>query len=142
RRPGRLNCVLMRHVSLQRVVNVLSSREINGDDVRVLIVTAHPDDECMFFAPTIINLVELNADVHLLCLSEGNYYKQGAQRKQELLNSCAVLGIPDSRITDFPSPGSGYWQGQVTESVVVKGDVEKGIFFLLFPPVDQACSFT
>lgn len=44
----------------------------NNADIRALIVTAHPDDECMFFAPTIIRLGELNATVHLLCLSEGN----------------------------------------------------------------------
>lgn len=29
----------------------------------------------------------------------GNYYNQGAQRKQELRDSCAVLGIPASQIT-------------------------------------------
>lgn len=57
--------------SLKRAINVLTSREINGDDISALLVTAHPDDECMFFAPTIIRLVELKANVHLLCLSEG-----------------------------------------------------------------------
>uniref|UniRef100_A0A8C2WXB2 N-acetylglucosaminylphosphatidylinositol deacetylase n=1 Tax=Cyclopterus lumpus TaxID=8103 RepID=A0A8C2WXB2_CYCLU len=119
-----IKCIYYRHrptlvKSLQRVVNVLSSREINGDDVRVLIVTAHPDDECMFFAPTIINLVELNADVHLLCLSEGNYYKQGAQRKQELLNSCAVLGIPDSRIT-LPDDPKAEWSVPLVSSIIVQ----------------------
>lgn len=36
----------------------------------VLFVTAHPDDECMFFAPTIIALSKL-CDVHVLCLSSG-----------------------------------------------------------------------
>ena len=47
----------------------------SGDaDVRALIVTAHPDDECMFFAPTIIRLVELNATVRLLCLSAGKVH--------------------------------------------------------------------
>lgn len=38
---------------------------------RVLIVVAHPDDECMFFGPTIFRLCEQGADVHLLCLSNG-----------------------------------------------------------------------
>ena len=57
--------------SLKPLMNVSSNSEINGADIRALIVTAHPDDECMFFAPTIIRLVEFNASVHLLCLSEG-----------------------------------------------------------------------
>ncbi|KAI8442154.1 hypothetical protein MSG28_005762 [Choristoneura fumiferana] len=38
---------------------------------RVLVVVAHPDDECMFFGPTIFRLCEQGADVHLLCLSNG-----------------------------------------------------------------------
>lgn len=57
--------------SLKHVMNASSSRETKGEDIKALIVTAHPDDECMFFAPTIIGLVDLNASVHLLCLSEG-----------------------------------------------------------------------
>lgn len=40
---------------------------------RVLIVVAHPDDECMFFGPTIFRLCEQGADVHLLCLSNGMF---------------------------------------------------------------------
>ena len=40
-------------------------------DVRALIVTAHPDDECMFFAPIILGLVEMKIPVHILCLSKG-----------------------------------------------------------------------
>lgn len=41
---------------------------------RVLIVIAHPDDECMFFGPTIYKLTK-NEDVqvYLLCLSTGKY---------------------------------------------------------------------
>ena len=38
---------------------------------RVLVVTAHPDDECMFFAPTILAAAGLKCSVFLLCLSEG-----------------------------------------------------------------------
>jgi hypothetical protein len=36
----------------------------------VLILTAHPDDECMFFSPTIQSLTR-TAQVHVLCLSLG-----------------------------------------------------------------------
>ena len=40
----------------------------------ILLVTAHPDDECMFFAPTILMLQQLiDAEIHLLCLSSGKY---------------------------------------------------------------------
>lgn len=55
---------------MQSLKHVLS-RDPDGVGIRALIVTAHPDDECMFFAPTIVRLAEFNASVHLLCLSEG-----------------------------------------------------------------------
>lgn len=41
------------------------------DEVRALLVTAHPDDECMFFAPAIIKLTKSKAAFYLLCLSSG-----------------------------------------------------------------------
>ncbi|XP_073902879.1 N-acetylglucosaminyl-phosphatidylinositol de-N-acetylase isoform X8 [Castor canadensis] len=63
---------------------------------RALLVIAHPDDEAMFFAPTVLGLVRLKHQVSLLCFSAGNYYNQGEIRKKELLQSCDVLGIPSS----------------------------------------------
>lgn len=78
-----IKCIYHRHgrhfaKTLKHLTNSLSnndsqflSSQTNDVDVRALIVTAHPDDECMFFAPTILRLVELKACVHLLCLSQG-----------------------------------------------------------------------
>jgi N-acetylglucosaminylphosphatidylinositol deacetylase len=36
-----------------------------------LFVTAHPDDETMFFSPSILDLVDRGMQVALLCLSTG-----------------------------------------------------------------------
>jgi len=39
---------------------------------RVMIVTAHPDDECMFFGPLILKLLKQgHCDIYLICLSKG-----------------------------------------------------------------------
>jgi len=55
---------------------------------RVLFVTAHPDDECMFFAPTILFLTRSGQyDVFLLCLSSGDCYQRMAVA---LTESCSV----------------------------------------------------
>lgn len=43
---------------------------------RVLIITSHPDDECMFFGPVIKFCQHLESQIYLLCLSHGNYEKQ------------------------------------------------------------------
>ncbi|CAH1640933.1 unnamed protein product [Spodoptera littoralis] len=65
---------------------------------RVLVVVAHPDDECMFFGPTIFRLCEQGADVHVLCLSNGNFEGKGRLRQKELWDACNELGVPDENI--------------------------------------------
>jgi N-acetylglucosaminylphosphatidylinositol deacetylase len=43
-------------------------------DKRVLLITAHPDDECMFFAPCIMQIIQNNTEpcqLFLLCLTNG-----------------------------------------------------------------------
>lgn len=37
----------------------------------ILLVIAHPDDESMFFIPTLLYLAKLQEKIHLLCLSTG-----------------------------------------------------------------------
>ncbi|KAF0306522.1 N-acetylglucosaminyl-phosphatidylinositol de-N-acetylase [Amphibalanus amphitrite] len=78
---------------------------------RALIVTAHPDDECMFFGPTVVGLLrQPGCLVYLLCLSTGDYDGRGKVRKEELYRSCQVLGIKrenvillrHSRLPDHP----------------------------------------
>ncbi|KNZ53781.1 hypothetical protein VP01_3136g2 [Puccinia sorghi] len=63
-----------------------------------LFVVAHPDDECLFFAPSIVATVK-RAKSHgaLLVMSSGNHYGQGALRRKELLRSCKELGIREER---------------------------------------------
>ncbi|KAK3927048.1 Ribitol-5-phosphate xylosyltransferase 1 [Frankliniella fusca] len=76
------------------------SRKLLSTARRVMFVIAHPDDECMFFGPVIMNLSQRSdCEVYLLCLSKGNYDKEGGRRKKELWESCRILGIPDSNIT-------------------------------------------
>lgn len=42
-----------------------------GGGSRSLVVIAHPDDEAMFFAPTVLGLGRLRHRVSLLCFSAG-----------------------------------------------------------------------
>lgn len=66
---------------------------------QVLLVIAHPDDECMFFGPTLTSLRTLTrSKVHVLCLSTGNADGLGSLRKKELVKSCQILGVPASHV--------------------------------------------
>jgi N-acetylglucosaminylphosphatidylinositol deacetylase len=50
----------------------------------ILYVIAHPDDEAMFFVPSILSLRNTGNKLHLLCLSTGNFGGQGKVREKEL----------------------------------------------------------
>jgi hypothetical protein len=71
---------------------------------KLLLLTAHPDDECMFFAPTLLSLTSSDAEVYSLCLSSGNADGLGDVRKNELEGSLDVLGVKEGRrwIVDHP----------------------------------------
>jgi len=76
-------------------------------DERVLLLTAHPDDESMFFAPT-IQALTFDRVVHSLCLSTGDADGLGDIRKEELGRSLDVLGVhPTNRaLVDHPCVSS------------------------------------
>jgi N-acetylglucosaminylphosphatidylinositol deacetylase len=87
---------------------------------RILFLTAHPDDECMFFAPTITALTsKMNSgldylteyltfktypEVFSLCLSVGDADGLGNVRRDELRRSLDVLGIKSENreVIDHP----------------------------------------
>ncbi|XP_069136011.1 N-acetylglucosaminyl-phosphatidylinositol de-N-acetylase-like [Argopecten irradians] len=60
---------------------------------KILLITAHPDDECMFMSPVVLALVREGHLVSVLCLTTGNYYGLGERRKEELFQSCELLGV-------------------------------------------------
>jgi N-acetylglucosaminylphosphatidylinositol deacetylase len=64
-------------------------------NARIILLIAHPDDEAMFFAPTLLALTDAALGNHLkiLCLSTGNADGLGETRKKELVESALKLGV-------------------------------------------------
>ena len=99
-----------------------STPTLAGKGQRALLLTAHPDDECMFFAPTILSLIRNSVTLYSLCLSVGEAFNLGVaehvliycekgdadglgnRREQELKKSLQVLGIPSekSQVVNHP----------------------------------------
>ena len=92
------------HCRLHSTELIFADRPIADDTAAVLLVTAHPDDECMFFTPAILGLQAAGVAVHVLCLSTGNFDGLGATRALELRASCAALGLPNERVTCVDDP--------------------------------------
>jgi len=67
----------------------------------ILLLIAHPDDESMFFAPT---LLALKGKIRVLCLSTGNYDGLGHIRKKELLKACRTFDILPECVTILDTP--------------------------------------
>ncbi|KAF7593346.1 N-acetylglucosaminyl-phosphatidylinositol de-N-acetylase [Aspergillus hancockii] len=85
---------------------------------RICLLIAHPDDEAMFFAPTVLALTkpELGNHLKILCLSTGDADGLGHIRKKELQKSAVHLGLrseSDVFIVDdptrFPDSMSAVW---------------------------------
>ncbi|XP_054996165.1 N-acetylglucosaminyl-phosphatidylinositol de-N-acetylase isoform X3 [Sorex araneus] len=105
---------------------------LRGGGRRALLVIAHPDDEAMFFAPTVLGLGRGGHRLSLLCFSTGNYYNQGKIRKKELMQSCEVLGIPPSGVMiidnrDFPDDPGVHWDTESVASVLLQHIQVNGI---------------
>ncbi|KAJ3136415.1 hypothetical protein HDU90_003122 [Geranomyces variabilis] len=89
----------------------------------VLLVIAHPDDECMFFAPTILQLVAAGAEVGVLCLSQGNADGLGTVRRKELTESCKALGIHAAKVhcldhAELQDNPKAYWKAAIIAELV------------------------
>uniref|UniRef100_A0A182QWQ5 N-acetylglucosaminylphosphatidylinositol deacetylase n=1 Tax=Anopheles farauti TaxID=69004 RepID=A0A182QWQ5_9DIPT len=94
-----LLCIVLYRVVVYRQRRWLVRRAHLPPCNRALLVTAHPDDEVMFFGPTILELRRRQCRVFVLCLSEGNHDRKGPIRRQELWDACESLGIRPEDIT-------------------------------------------
>jgi N-acetylglucosaminylphosphatidylinositol deacetylase len=88
---------------------------IPSNPSRILLLTAHPDDETFFFGPTLTSLIPSSetsvstspassnsiADpfpqVYSLCFSVGNAYGLGEVRRREIEDSLDVIGVDKDR---------------------------------------------
>ncbi|CAL9057994.1 unnamed protein product [Musa banksii] len=105
-------------ISLSRILSSSSCvpsnppffRAGSGKKRNVLLVIAHPDDESMFFAPTILFLNSEGHNIHILCISTGNAEGVGNNRKVEIYRACAILKIPlqQVKVLDHPCLQDGF----------------------------------
>ncbi|KAI9790785.1 MAG: N-acetylglucosaminyl-phosphatidylinositol de-N-acetylase [Peltula sp. TS41687] len=84
---------------------------------RICLLIAHPDDEAMFFAPTLLALTDPSLDNRfvLLCMSSGDADGIGETRKIELMKSTDLLGLQNEDLVyivedpDFPDSMTATW---------------------------------
>ncbi|KAK3231982.1 hypothetical protein Dsin_003863 [Dipteronia sinensis] len=128
--------------SLYKILNASRSQS-NADDFlgtgekrNVLLVIAHPDDESMFFSPTINYLISRGHNVHILCMSTGNADGIGNIRKDELYHACAVLKIPLKQVkvldhVDFQDGFGKLWNRNLMAKIVEEEVIAHAINLIL-----------
>ncbi|OTA76652.1 hypothetical protein M434DRAFT_402480 [Hypoxylon sp. CO27-5] len=93
---------------------------------RICLLIAHPDDEAMFFAPTVLALTHPDNGNHvkILCLSSGNADGLGETRKKELVKSGLLLGLKSEDDVlvmdnpDFPDSMTTTWDATKISSLL------------------------
>lgn len=115
-------CIILFYVITQWKF-IKFSRDMRNSK-RLLFVIAHPDDEVMFFGPTIFHYIKKDCIVFLMCLSTGKNYGMGKVRRNELYRSCKVLGIKQENIfiynhTSLPDSIEAKWPLEVISNQVL-----------------------
>ncbi|KAK4633881.1 N-acetylglucosaminyl-phosphatidylinositol de-N-acetylase [Fulvia fulva] len=95
---------------------------------RICLLIAHPDDEAMFFAPSLRALTapDLGNQVVILCFSSGNADGLGHIRKEELAKSALLLGLRSSEHVvvledkNFPDSMSAEWDPRLVSQQLMK----------------------
>ena len=79
-----------------------------GAPSSLLVVTAHPDDETLFFAPALDNTHDR---AHVLCLSDGGFDGLGKTREREMAKAAQMLGISAEVVnhSDLPDSPTQRW---------------------------------
>jgi N-acetylglucosaminylphosphatidylinositol deacetylase len=93
---------------------------------RILLLIAHPDDEAMFFAPTLLSLTRPGLENHIkiLCLSSGNADGLGETRKKELVKSAMILGLRSEddilviEDANFPDSMTTTWNARLISNLL------------------------
>ncbi|AFN83444.1 hypothetical protein EROM_080220 [Encephalitozoon romaleae SJ-2008] len=97
--------VLLLSISMIIVLrNVRRLRKSSLIPGRYLLLIAHPDDESMFFAPSLLNL---KGNIDILCLSNGNKEGKGKEREEELRKVGYYIGA-NVTITTLFSDGKDW----------------------------------
>lgn len=112
--------LLLRYLCLRKKTFTVYLKERKN----LCFVIAHPDDEIMFFFPT-IQLAFSNKkkeELFLLCLSNGNNYGEGVKREKEFLKVWSYLGgdPKNYKILNVPEfqDGFHYWdENKIADTV-------------------------
>lgn len=96
------------NLNSHEIINNKLNKPITNSDI--VLVIAHPDDESMFFGPSILELSKKNYsnNFHIICLSNGDYDNLGEIRYNEFIKSSSILGLNPSNVKIYDAQNGGF----------------------------------
>lgn len=115
--------IILLKLSIRAKQKFLAFFENSGSQQKrdTLLIIAHPDDEVMFFTPTVKCLISNGCKVRVLCLSNGNTDNLGKIRETELEKVCKHLGVSECEILSHEGLQDDirtYWSNDVVAKVI------------------------
>ena len=87
----------------------------------ILLIIAHPDDEILYWTPTIKELKSLNLKLKILCLSNGNNKNNGEKRTEEFKKVSKYLKLEDNEIIndiELQNSKKKYWDEKIVSEKI------------------------
>ena len=88
----------------------------------VLLVTSHPDDESMFFGPTIQAAKRMGAQVHICACPRATQTVSAKSRAKELDAAGVYLGVASVNLVDDAALRDGFEEKWPVEAVAAQVD--------------------
>jgi len=116
--------VFLEYLRGQKIKNMFEVKDVQKElnsIGSVLLIIAHPDDEIMFWTPTIKSFISNHIPMKILCLSNGNYDGLGEKREIEFDNVSRALNFPDNKILNIPELQDNikkYWDPSVVSEQI------------------------
>jgi LmbE family N-acetylglucosaminyl deacetylase len=98
--------------------------------LKLLCVTAHPDDECFAFGGALMLAAEAGHETSVLCFTDGQAATNrgtaisgehlGEMRRQEFAASCKILGVTHYELLDFQDAQLEFANFSDTAALLVK----------------------
>jgi LmbE family N-acetylglucosaminyl deacetylase len=89
-----------------------SSIPYEAELLKLLCITAHPDDEVGSFAGTLLQCVRRGIETQVVCLTDGqaathrgnarNGEELGRMRREEFANACKLLRVTRTEVLEYP----------------------------------------
>jgi LmbE family N-acetylglucosaminyl deacetylase len=110
--------------------DILTRTMSNQSSLKLLCVTAHPDDECFAFGGALMLAAEAGVETSVICFTDGQAATNrgaaasgadlGRMRREEFAASCKILDVTHHELLDYQDAQLEFADFSATAAILVK----------------------